>query len=90
MILQMYTINNIHIMYGSRNMESNGQKFLSFWTIFSLSPPNNLKNQNSKNMKKVPWDIIILQMCTKNHDQMLQCSRDMACDAGLQIAASDQ
>ena len=27
MILQMYTINNIHIMYGSRNMESNGQKF---------------------------------------------------------------
>ena len=54
MILQMYTINNIHIMYGSRNIESNGQKFLSFWTIFSLSPPNNLKNQNSKNMKKVP------------------------------------
>ena len=34
MILQIYTINNIQIMYGSRDMESNGQKFFSFWIIF--------------------------------------------------------
>ena len=31
-------------------------------------------------MKKTPGDIIILHKCTKNHDHMLYCSWDMACD----------
>ena len=39
-----------------------------------------LKNENLKKMKKTPGDIIILHKCTKNHDHMLQCSWDMACD----------
>ena len=31
-------------------------------------------------MKKLPIDIIILHMCTKNHGHMLYCSWDMVCD----------
>ena len=41
---------------------------------------NNLKNDNFIKMKKTPIDIIILHNCTKNHDHMLYCSWDMACD----------
>ena len=33
-ILQMCTINDCHMMYGSWDMEYNGQKFLSFLTDF--------------------------------------------------------
>ena len=33
-ILQMCTINDSHMMYGSWDTECNGQNFLSFWTIF--------------------------------------------------------
>ena len=60
------------MMYGSSDMECNGQNFLSFWTIFC--PFNSLttqKNQNLGKMKKTPVDIIILHMCTKNYDQMM-------------------
>ena len=38
------------------------------------------KMKISKKWKKNPGDIIILQNCTKNHDHMLYCSWDMACD----------
>ena len=31
-------------------------------------------------MKKIAGDIIILHMDTKNHDHILYCSWDMACD----------
>ena len=31
-------------------------------------------------MKKTPRDVIILHKCTNNHDHMLYCSWDMACD----------
>ena len=54
--------------------------YFSFWTIFCCYPPNSLKNQNFKKMKKKPGDIIILHKCTKNHDHMLYCSYDMARD----------
>ena len=43
-------------------------------------PPNNPKNQNFAKMKKTPGDIIILHMCTKNHDHMLYYSLDIACN----------
>ena len=43
-------------------------------------PPNNLKSQNFKKIPKILWDIIILHKCTKNHDDMLYCFWDMACD----------
>ena len=61
-----------HIMYGSWDMECNGQHFLSFWTIFCLSnPPNNLKNQNFEKMNKLPGDITILHRCNTNDDHMM-------------------
>ena len=42
--------------------------FLTFYTS------NNTENQNFEKMKKTPGDIIILHMCTKNYDHMLDSS----------------
>ena len=33
-------------------------------------PPNNTKNQHFEKLKKIPGDIIILHMSTKNDNQM--------------------
>ena len=33
-ILQMFTINDSHMIYSFSDMECNRQNFLSFWTIF--------------------------------------------------------
>ena len=65
-ILQMSTINDNHMMYGSRDMERERQNFLSFWTIFylltpppppapHLPPPNNPKNPKLKKKEKIAW-----------------------------------
>ena len=51
-----------------------------FGLFFALLSPNSPKNQNFEKMKKMPGDIIILHKCVKNHDHMLYCSWDMACD----------
>ena len=50
--------------------------FLSFYLL------NSPKNENVKKILKkgTPGDIIILNNCTKNHNQMLYCSWDMVCD----------
>ena len=51
------------------------------WGYFlPFYPPNSPKNIKFKIMKKPSGDINILQKCTKNHDHMLYCSCDMACD----------
>ena len=72
-------INDSHMIYGSSDMECNGQNFLSFWNIFCpFIPPNNLKNQNLKN-KKTPRDII-LHMCTINDNHMIYGSSDIEHD----------
>ena len=47
-------------------------------TFFALLPPNNLKNQNLKKVKKTTGDIIILHKFTRNHDHMIYRSLDMA------------
>ena len=74
-ILQMCTINDNHMMYGSWDMEHARQKFLSFWTIFC--PFTLLTTWKIKILKKgTPGDIIILHKRTKNHDHMLHCSCD--------------
>ena len=51
------------------DMECDRQNFLSFWTV--LLPPMDPENQNFEKMKKTPGDINILNMCTKNCDQMM-------------------
>ena len=43
-------------------------------------PPKNPKIENFEKLKRMPGDIIILHKCPKNHDHMLHCSWDMACD----------
>ena len=45
-------------------------RFLPFY------PPNNLKNQNFKKMKKTPSDIIIFHRCTINDNHMMYGSWD--------------
>ena len=45
-----------------------------FGLLFAILPPNSPKNQNFEKMKKLPEDIIILHMCTKNYDQMMYTS----------------
>ena len=45
-----------------------------FELFLPFYPPKNQKNENLKNMKKIPGDIIILHKCTKNQDHMLHCS----------------
>ena len=47
------------------------QIFCYFGSFFALLPPNNSQNKNSEKMKKIPGDIIILQMCTINGNHMM-------------------
>ena len=71
-ILRMCIINNSHMMYGSRDMECNGQNFFVVLDCFlPFEPPNNLKNQNFEKMKKPSGDIIIFHMCTINDNHMM-------------------
>ena len=49
-ILHMCTINDNHIMYGSWDIECDGQNSLSFWTIFC--PFTTLTTQKIKILKK--------------------------------------
>ena len=59
------------MMYGSADMECNGQKFLSFWTIFCPLPPKQPKKLKFEKMKKTPRDIIILHMSNINDNIMI-------------------
>ena len=58
-----------------------------FWPFLALlPPPNSPKNYNLKKMKKIPGDIIILHVCTKNCDQMMYGSWDMVHDRLIAIS----
>ena len=53
-ILQMFTINYSHIIYGFSDTECNRQNFLSFWTIFcTFNPLTTWKVKILKNWKKL-------------------------------------
>ena len=54
--------------------------FGPFFAPFAFYHPNNPKNQNFEKLNKRPGDTIISSMCTKNHDHMLYCSLDIACN----------
>ena len=66
-ILHICTINANHVMYGSWDMESNKQYFLSFWTVFCPLTP--LTTQIIKILKKKKY-LEILSFYTKvqSHD----------------------
>ena len=61
-ILHLCTINDNHIMYGSWDMESDEQNFLSFWTIFC--PFNPLTTRKIKILKKWKIQLEILSFYT--------------------------
>ena len=61
-ILHMCTINDNHMMYGSRDMERDRQNHLSFWTIVYCITSRKIKFWKTE---KMPGDIIILHKCTK-------------------------
>ena len=82
-ILHMCTINDNHMVYGSWDMECDGQICCHFKQFFALLPPwNPKKGKILKKWKKMPGDTIILHKCTENQDHMLCCSWYMACDRG--------
>ena len=77
-ILQLHTINDIHMMYGSSDMEHNGQNFFFILDSFlPFYPTNNPKNKNLEKRRKTPGDPIILHMCTINDNHMMYGSWDM-------------
>ena len=53
--------------------------FLSFGPFWLFYPTNNPKNQNFEKWKFAA-DIIILHICTKNHNKMMYCSWDTEWD----------
>ena len=55
-------------------MERDRQNFLSFGLFFALLPPKNSENENFDKMKKMPGNIIILQMCTINKNHVMHGS----------------
>ena len=67
----MCTINKDLMIYGSQNIRCDRQKFMSFWAIFC--PFNPLTTQKIKilKLKEIPGDIIILQVCTINDNNMM-------------------
>ena len=82
-ILQKCTKNHDHMLYYSWDMVHDGcNLFFILGHFLPFYPLNNPKNQNFQKMKKIPRDIIILHMCTKNYDQMMYGSWDMVHDRG--------
>ena len=77
-ILHLCKANVNHMLYGSWNVKHNRNNFfVNLGHFFTLLQP---KNQNFKKLKKMPWDIIILHKCTKNHNHILYCSWKVARD----------
>ena len=78
--------NHDHMLYCSWYMAHNRCNwYFSFWAFFcpftSLTAWKiKIKKKNDKKKKKMPGDIIILQLCTKNYDHMRYCSWDMMGD----------
>ena len=57
--------------YDSWDMEHDRQKFSNFGPFFALLLLNNPENQNFEKMKETPGDIITLNKCTKNYNNMM-------------------
>ena len=78
-ILHKFTKKHDHPLYCSRDVARDRCNcyFILGYT-FSFYPPNSAKNENFKALKKNPGYIIILHKSTKNHNQMLCCSWDIA------------
>ena len=77
-ILQMFTMNDSHMIYRFSDLECNRQFFLVILDHFLPLYPLTTQKIKIWKTEKTPEDIIILHECTKNHDHMLYCPLDMA------------
>ena len=75
-ILHLCTTNDDHRCMVPEILSTTNRIFVILGHVLPFYPTNNLKNKNFDKMKKIPGDII-LHKCTKNHDHILYCSRDM-------------
>ena len=50
------------------------RSFCHLGPFLPFYPPNNPEKQNFEKMKKPSGDVIILHMCTTNHDHMMYAS----------------
>ena len=62
--------------YSSSDTEQNRQKLVILGHFLPFYHPKNSINQNFEKIKKIARDIIILYMCTKNHNHMMYGSWD--------------
>ena len=76
----MCTIIEDHMIYGSRNIRCDRQKFLSSWAIFYSFNFLTTRKIKILKLKKTSGDIIILHICTTNENHMMYGSWDMECD----------
>ena len=68
------------MIYNSWNLERDRLKFIILGQFLPFYPRKNQKNQNFEKMKKFTGDIIILRVCTKNHNHMMYGSWDTEWD----------
>ena len=80
-ILQKCVKNHDHMLHCSWDTVHDRFNFyFSFWAIFCPFSPLATQEIKIKKKEKTPEDIIILQMCSKNYDHMMQGSWDMVHD----------
>ena len=78
--IHLCTKNLDDLIYCSWDIERDGLKLTILGHYFPFQPPKPPKNQNFEKYKNIDGDIIILHMCTINHDHVMYGSRDMERD----------
>ena len=64
------------MIYSSSDIEREGLKLVVLGHFLPFYPLENPRNQNFEKTKTIAGYIIILQMCTKNHNHMMYSSWD--------------
>ena len=75
-ILHICTINDNHMIYGSWDTECDRQFFVILDCFLPFYPLMDPENQIFEKIKKIPENIIILQMCNINENHMMYGSWD--------------
>ena len=79
-ILQMHTINVIHMMYGSWDMKCKTEFLIILDHLLPFYPLITQKTKILKKWKKTGWRYYHLHMCTTNDNHMMYSSWDIKCD----------
>ena len=79
-LLHMSTINEDDMIHGSWNITCNTEFVVILGHFLLFDPPDYPENQIFEKMKKIPGDIIVLQMCIINENHMMYGSWDMEQD----------